>query len=88
MDEQRILDELLTLLEGHRVKIRREPLGGRGGGLATMKGQSIFFLDTEAASVEVASLCAEAVVRLIDIEAIYLRPEVRQFIENHMDTAP
>ncbi len=88
MDEQRILDELLTLLEAHRVKIRREPLGGRGGGLATMKGQSIFFVDTEAASAEVASLCAEAIVRLLDIEAIYLRPEVRQFIENHMDTAP
>ena len=85
MDEQRILDELLTLLEAHRVKIRREPLGGRGGGLATMKGQSIFFVDTEAASAEVASLCAEAVARLLDIETIYLRPEVRQFIENHMD---
>ncbi len=85
MDEQRILDELLTLLEAHRVKIRREPLGGRGGGLATMKGQSIFFVDTEAASAEVASLCAEAVVRLLDIETIYLRPEVRQFIESHVD---
>lgn len=86
MDEQRILDELLTLLEAHRVKIRREPLGGRGGGLATMKGQSIFFVDTEAASAEVASLCAEAVARLLDIETIYLRPEVRQFIESHMDS--
>ncbi len=88
MDEQRILDELLVLLEAHRVKIRREPLGGRGGGLATMKGQSIFFVDTEAASAEVASLCAEAIVGLLDIEAIYLRPEVRQFIENHTDAAP
>ena len=86
MDEQRILDELLTLLEAHRVTIRREPLGGRGGGLATMKGQSIFFVDTEAASAEVASLCAEAVARLLDIETIYLRPEVRQFIESHMDS--
>ena len=86
MDEQRILDELLTLLEAHRVKIRREPLGGRGGGLATMKGQSIFFLDTEAASAEVASLCAEAVARLLDIETIYLRPEVRRFIESHTDS--
>ena len=86
MDEQRILDELLTLLEAHRVKIRREPLGGRGGGLVTMKGQSIFFVDTEAASAEVASLCAEAVAKLLDIETIYLRPEVRQFIESHMDS--
>jgi hypothetical protein len=83
MNEQRILDELLALLEANDVKIRSEPLGGRGGGLATMKGDSIFFVDTEAASAEVAALCAEAVVKVVDIETVYLRPEVRQFIESH-----
>jgi len=83
MNEQMILEELLALLEAHRVKIRREPLGGRGGGLAMMKGENIFFVDTEAPSAEVATLCAEAVVKLMDIETIYLRPEVRQFIESH-----
>ena len=87
MDEQRILDELLAVLEAHHVKIRREPLGGRGGGLATMKGGSIFFVDTEAASAEVAALCAEAVARLVDVETVYLRPEVRQFIESRTDRA-
>jgi hypothetical protein len=84
MNEQKILEELLALLEAQRVKIRSEPLGGRGGGLAVMKGQSIFFVDTDAPSAEIAALCAEAVARLIDIETIYLRPEVRQFIENRM----
>ncbi len=83
MDEQRILEELLTLLEANHVKIRNEPLGGRGGGLAVMKGQSIFFVDTEAPRADVAGLCAEAVARLLDIETVYLRPEVRRFIENH-----
>ena len=84
MTEQRILEELLALLEAQRVKIRSEPLGGRGGGLAVMRGESIFFVDTDAASAEVAALCAEAVARLVDIETIYLRPEVRQFIESRM----
>jgi hypothetical protein len=86
MNQQRILQELLGLLEANRVKIRNEPLGGRGGGLVTVKGESIFFVDTEAASAEVAALCAEAVVRLLDIEVIYLRPEVRQFIEHHTNS--
>ena len=48
-----------------------------------MKGENIFFVDTEAPSAEVATLCAEAVAKLMDVETIYLRPEVRQFIESH-----
>jgi len=87
MNEQRILEELLALLEASRVTIRREPLGGGGGGLAVMKGQNIFFVDTEAACTEVATLCAEAVAKLVDIETIYLRPEVRQFIESRAGPA-
>ncbi len=87
MNEQTILEELLGLLEANQVKIRREPLGGRGGGLATMKGGNVFFVDTEATSAEVAALCAEAVAKLVDIETIYLRPEIRQFIESRAGPA-
>jgi len=83
MNDQRILEELLALLETQNVIIRREPLGGRGGGLVSMKGGTLFFLDTEATSADVASLCADAVLKLVDIETIYLRPEVRLFLESH-----
>jgi len=83
MNEQRILEELLTLLEANGVAIRKEPLGGNGGGLCTVKGQSIFFVDTQAPSAEVAALCSQAVSKTIDIEQIYIKPELRQFIENN-----
>jgi hypothetical protein len=83
MNEQRILEELIMLLESNGINIRREPLAGGAGGLCTVAGRHIFFLDTQASSVEVASAAAEAVLKLIDIESIYLRPEIRQFIESH-----
>ena len=83
MNEQRILEELLILLESAGVAIRNESLGGSGGGLCTVKGQNIFFVDTQAQSVEVAALCAEALPKVMDIEKVYIKPEVRQFIENH-----
>lgn len=83
MNEQRILEELLVLLEAHSVTIRTESLGGSGGGLCRIKGEPIFFVDSQAPSVEVAALCAKAVPQLVDIEKLYIRPEVRQFIENH-----
>ena len=86
MNEQRILEDLLTLLESTGVVIRREALGGGGGGLCTIKGQHLFFLDTEADSADLAVLAAEAVAKLVDIENIYLRPEVRQFIESNAPT--
>jgi len=83
MNEQRILEELLALLEANGVKIRNEPLDGSGGGLCTIKGEQIFFVDTQASSADSAAICAEAVSRLLDIEKLYIRPEVRHFIENH-----
>ncbi len=83
MNEQRIVEELLTLLEANGVTIRNEPLGGSGGGLCTMKGQSIFFVDTQAQSADIAPICVEAVSKVADIEKLYIKPEVRQFIESH-----
>ena len=86
MNRQQISEELLMLLEQNSVTIRREALGGSGGGLCTIKDQSIFFVDTQASSTEVAALSAEAVVKIVDIESIYIRPEVRQFIEKYAKT--
>jgi len=82
MDEQRILEELTALLKASNVTIRREPLGGSGGGLCMVKGERIYFLDTEAASADSAAACAEAVSEIVDIDSIYLKPQVRQFIES------
>ena len=83
MNEQAILEELIALLETNNVKIRNEPLGGSGGGLCSIKGEQIFFIDTQAPTADVAALCAEAVKRVVDIEKVFIKPQVRQFIENH-----
>ena len=83
MDEQRILEELLALLEANNVAIRDEPLGGNGGGLCAMKGRQIFFMDTQAPVAVVAAICAQAVPKVVDIEQVYIKPEVRQFIESY-----
>jgi len=83
MNEQRILEELLGLLEANGVIIRHEPLAGGAGGLCTVKGQHIFFVDTQSSTVDVAVMAAEAVGKIVNIESIYLRPEIRQFIESH-----
>ena len=82
MNEQRIFEELLALLEANGVTIRHESLGGAAGGLCTIRGQHIFFVDSQSSSMDNAASAAEAVRKIVDIESIYLRPEIRQFIES------
>ncbi len=85
MNDQAILEELLALLETNEVTIRNEPLGGSGGGLCTVKGRPILFVDTQAPAIATATICAEAIVKVLDIEQIYMKPQVRRFIEDHRD---
>ncbi|MHC4396255.1 MAG: hypothetical protein ACYS1A_11440 [Planctomycetota bacterium] len=84
MNKQQILEDLVVLLEQNGVTIRSEPLAGSGGGLCTIKGEKNFFVDTQASSAEMAAVCAQAVAKAVDIEHIYIRPEVRQFIEEYI----
>jgi len=83
MNKQQILEELLSLLEQDGVIIRREGLGG-GGGICSLKGKTFLFVDTQAPIAETTAMCAEAVLNRIDIEHIFIKPEVREFIETHI----
>ena len=83
MNKSKILEELLGLLEANGVIIREEPLGGSGGGLCSIKGRLIFFVDTQAPSDVMAVVCAEAVPQVVDIEQVYIKPEIREFVEYH-----
>ncbi len=83
MNEQAILEELLAILEASGTAIRHEGLGGSGGGLCTINGRHIFFVDTQAPSAEIAALAAQAASKIADIEKVYIKPQVRRFIEIH-----
>lgn len=80
MDDSLILEELLAVLEQNGVSIRREEMGGSGGGLCKMSGKQVCFVDIDADLSESAEICARVVDKLVDIEYVYLRPAVREFI--------
>jgi hypothetical protein len=81
MDTRDITEELVALLEQNGVNIRREAMGGGGGGLCVIKEKKIFFVDTECPVAEMNAICSHAVNELLDIESIYIRPQVREFLE-------
>ncbi|HIJ67395.1 MAG TPA: hypothetical protein HPP87_08385 [Planctomycetes bacterium] len=82
MEAEAVLEELLALLEQNGVIIRTEPMGGSGGGLCTIKDKQVFFVDAESATADTAALCAQAVRETVDLENIYLKPQIRAFLEN------
>ena len=83
MQSQDIIDELIEVLSQEGVTIRRGSMGGGGGGLCKIKGSSVFFVDTDCPPREMAAICAGAVKEIANIEIIYLRPQIRQFLEEN-----
>ncbi len=85
MNTQELLEQLLALLESNNVEVRTESIGGGGGGLCKIKGKYTFFVDSDATTTDSAVTSAQAVVKIVDIDAVYIKPEVREFIEKHTD---
>ncbi len=81
MEYQDILEELLALLEQNGITIRTEPMGGAGAGLCKLKDKQVFFVDSDASAADLAAICAQAVLGTVDIDNIYLKPRVRDFLE-------
>ena len=52
MDSEAVLAELLDLAEKLGIEVRRELLGGDGGGLCLLRGRRVLFVDTGADLVE------------------------------------
>lgn len=85
MDTKEITEELVALLEQKGVNVRREAMGGGGGGLCVIKEKRVFFVDTECPIAEMNAICSRAVNEVLDIESVYIRPQVRQFLEKYAD---
>jgi len=81
MTDQQILQELETILEALGVHVRHEMLEGFSGGICTVNGRCCMFLDADTQPADQARLCAGEVMRKIDLDTIYLKPEVRHYLE-------
>jgi hypothetical protein len=84
MDDQMITERLLELLSERNVRVRKEPLDGSRAGLCCLKGQKTFIFDPDSPAFEIAVCCAAAAADVIDdLDSIYLRPAVRDFIDKY-----
>jgi len=88
MNDQQILQELEAVLESLGVHVRHETLEGFPGGMCRVNGRCCMFLDTSAQPAELALLCACAIRGKVDLESLYLKPELRRYLDEAATTGP
>jgi hypothetical protein len=81
MTDQQILQELESILEALGIHVRHETLEGVPGGMCLVNGRCYMFLDASTQPADLARLCASAVMKKTDLDAMYIKPEVRRYLE-------
>lgn len=83
MDHGAKLEALLELAEQLDITVRREPLGGEGGGLCHLRGRRVLFVDTQADLQTRFEKTAAAIAGLPEVDQHYLLPELREELDRH-----
>jgi len=81
MDVSAQIDMIVELLERLEVEVRRERMGGSGGGLCRMRGRQVMFIDEDADAATRLERCVEGLAALTQSESVYLPPELRERVE-------
>jgi hypothetical protein len=81
MELQQRLDCLINLAQEMGMEIRRESLGGNGGGRCMLKGKAVLFVDTTADLETNYETIVAALARLPEIEQRFLSPLIREDME-------
>jgi hypothetical protein len=81
MDVNKRLAALLELADRLGVLVRAEPLGGEGGGLCTLRGRRVLFVDVQADPDTQYDKTLAALAGLGDLDNQYILPEIRDALE-------
>jgi hypothetical protein len=78
MDATAQLDTVLQLFERLGIEVRRERLGGSGGGLCKIRGHRVVFVDLDADLATRLDRCVEALASIPEAASLYIAPEMRE----------
>jgi len=81
MDIEDRLDILLNAAAELGIDVRREPLGGQAGGLCTVRGRRVLFVDVSADLMTRYEKTLEALAGLPGLQDRYIPPEIREDLD-------
>lgn len=71
-------EELFDLCRRLDIEVRSEHLGGTGGGLCTLKGRRVLFVDLDADQATQFHRSAQSLGGLPELDNLYLSPALRE----------
>ena len=85
MTDAQLLQEFEALAERLDIRVSREDLEGRPGGLCTLRGERRLILDRTLDPRTQVELFARELARL-PLDDLYILPRVRDRIDDHRET--
>ncbi len=78
MDLQHKLEAAIDLARKLDVTVRHAPLGGDGGGLCTVRGQRVLFIDSAADLATQYERALTDLVQIPELNGMFILPELRE----------
>ena len=75
------LDELIELCRRLDLEVRKDLLGGTGGGLCSVHGRRVLFIDLDADVATRLDGCLAAFATLPEVDSIFITPALRERID-------
>ena len=84
MDIAAQIDAIVELAGKLEIEVRREHLGGEGGGFCIIRGRRVLFLDEDADPGGMLDRCVDGLASLPGIDQIFVPAEIRERLEEKM----
>jgi len=82
VDHEALVGELEQVAHKLGIQVRYEDCGGRGG-MGLLRGRRVIFVDEGKPPLDRAAVIASCLAQ-IDLEALFIPPRVREFIERQI----
>ena len=82
------LDAVIDVFSRLGVSVRSERLGGSGGGLCRVRGETVLFVDVDADLATRLDRSLRALSTVPNLDTMYLVPAVRDEIERLRSASP
>jgi len=78
------IDAVVEVVLRHGVEVRREHLGGGGGGLCTLRGRKVLFIDMDADPATRLEQSLAGMRLLPGVADIFMPPEIRERLDGNL----